>query len=549
MRDVRAFFSRLHSGQALPSPSFRPATLAALLIAFGVIRMATTFRIFSVTNDEPTHVGAGLELIEFHRYTLQSENPPLARLIFATAPWFGGMRFDPQGTFSDQIHSVFYGHGEYKANLFRARIGTIVFFVIAAVALFFAARDALGDSGALIATFLFTMEPIVLGYSALATHDGAAVAGLAVALFAFGRWLRRPDWQRALVFGAAFGFSVNCKFSSIVFVPVTCGVIAIVRLIHDRSLRERFGRAIATMIPAAAMTLFVIWAGYGFTVHTFAELQPWMDSYPQSVQHLLARIGPSAPLPAPQFFVGISAIHKTNKDGFQSFLCGEVRNNGWWWYFPFAVVLKTTIAALVLFIAGAWFAMRDAALRWTFVEWGLAAIAIVAVSMPSTLDVGIRYILPFYIPFAIAAAAGVVAMLRASRTAAAVAIALLVLHLGASLLAHPDYFPYFNAFAGRDPSRYLADSNVDWGQDILRLRSVVRREKIPSLTVSLMGPADLSALGFPTIYPIDMNTRSHGWIAISDHARQVMRAQGGLKWLPQQPTRRVGKSISLYFIP
>lgn len=243
MRDVTAFFSRLSSGQALPSPSLRPAILAALLIAFGAIRMATTFRIFSVTNDEPTHVGAGLELIEYHRYTLQSENPPLARVVFATVPWFGGMRFDPHGTFSDQIHSVFYGHGEYKGNVFRARIGTIVFFVIATIALFFAARDALGGTGALVATFLFTMEPIVLGYSALATHDGAAVAGLAVALLAFGRWLRRPDWHRALIFGAAYGFGINCKFSNIVFVPVACAIIAGVRLIHDGALREESGRA------------------------------------------------------------------------------------------------------------------------------------------------------------------------------------------------------------------------------------------------------------------------------------------------------------------
>src|ERR1700756_2749682 len=210
-----------------------PATLAALLIAVGVIRMATTFRIFSATNDEATHIGAGLELFQYHRYLLLRENPPLPRVILCAAPWFGGMRYDPHGTFTDQIHSVFYGRGEYKANLVRARAGTVVFFIIASVALFFCARDALGDAAALAATFLFTMEPIVLGYSALATHDGAAVAGLAVALLAFGRWLRAPDLRRALLFGAAFGFAIDCKFSSIVFVPVTCAAIAAGRLVGE----------------------------------------------------------------------------------------------------------------------------------------------------------------------------------------------------------------------------------------------------------------------------------------------------------------------------
>jgi 4-amino-4-deoxy-L-arabinose transferase-like glycosyltransferase len=529
-------------------PRLRPAVIAALLIAIGAIRMATTWRVFSATNDEATHVGAGLELYEFHRYTLQSENPPLARVIYAAAPWFGGMRFDPHGTFTDQIHSVFYGHGDYRANLFRGRAGTVIFFLIAAIAVFFAARDALGDSGAVAATFLFTMEPVVLGYSALATHDGPAVAGLAVALLAFGRWLRNPDLKHALIFGAAFGFSIDCKFTSIIYVPATCIAIAAVRLLRDPSFRARFGRALGTMIPAAFVTLFVIWAGYGFTVHTFAELQPWIDSYSPRLQHLLAHVSPSRPLPAPAFFVGLSAIHKIDKEGMETFLCGRAGTTGWWWYFPFAVALKTTIATLLLFVSGFWFALRDRELRGVFAEWSLAAVAIIATSMPSTLDLGIRYILPFYVPFAIACAATFVAMLRADRTMRFVAAALLVCHFGASALAHPDYFPYFNAFAGRDPSRYLIDSNVDWGQDVLRLRSVIRREHIPSIGMILMGPADYTALGFPQFHYPNPWARSKGWIAVSDHAYRLGLTRGAWWWLPEN-YRRIGKSIRLYYMP
>jgi hypothetical protein len=112
----------------------RLATLAALLIAIGALRMATTFRVFSATNDEATHVGAGLELFQYHRHLLLRENPPLPRVVFSAAPWFGGMRYNPRGTFTDQIHSVFYDHGDYRTNLVLARAGTVVFFVIAAIA-------------------------------------------------------------------------------------------------------------------------------------------------------------------------------------------------------------------------------------------------------------------------------------------------------------------------------------------------------------------------------------------------------------------------------
>jgi 4-amino-4-deoxy-L-arabinose transferase-like glycosyltransferase len=529
-------------------PRIPPAALAALLIAVGAIRMATTFRVFSATSDEATHIGAGLEIYQYHRYLFQRENPPLPRLVMAIAPYLGGMRYDNRGNFPEQIHSIFYGHGEYRANLVLARVGNIFFFVIAGVALFFTARDAIGEKAALLALFLFTMEPIVLGYSAVATHDAAATAGVAVALFAFTRWLRRPDLKSALFFGTAYGFSILCKFSCIPFVAVACLAVGIVRLVHDAELRGQARRAAVTLIPAAFATLFVIWAGYGFTTGTVGELQPWGPVFTPSVQQILTQMNPRTPLPASDFFIGIAGLLKYDQRGYLTYLCGKILKSGRWWYFPFAIALKTTIAALILFVTGLWFALRDRALRWTFAEWSGAAIAMILVSMPSALDLGARYLLPFYVPFAIAAACTVVAMIRASRTTAILATALLVAHAGASLLAHPDYFPYFNAFGGPDPSRYLVDSNIDWGQDILRLRSVARREHMEKLTVSLMGPADYVALGFPPIEAASPWTESHGWVAVSDHSYRLSGAEGGWKWLPEG-YRRVGKSIRLYRIP
>src|SRR5207237_974727 len=155
------------------------------------------------------------------------------------------------------------------------------------------------------------------------------------------------------------------------------------------------------------------------------------------------------------------------------------------------------------------------------------ATTVVAHAIANGTYLGVRYILPMYVPFAIARATTVVAMLRGKRAMRFVASGLLVCQLGASVLAHPDYFPYFNAFAGRDPSRLLVDSNIDWGQDVLRLRGVIRREHIPSIALSLMGPADYAALGFPPFrYPSPW-VPSKGWIAVSDHSYQMTKAQQG----------------------
>jgi len=48
-------------------PRIRPAAIAALLMAVGAMRMASTFRVFSATSDEATHIGAGLEIYQYHR--------------------------------------------------------------------------------------------------------------------------------------------------------------------------------------------------------------------------------------------------------------------------------------------------------------------------------------------------------------------------------------------------------------------------------------------------------------------------------------------------
>jgi hypothetical protein len=68
-----------------PLPKLRPAVLAALLILSGCVRIASTWGTFSDTVDEATHIGAGLELLQYHQYELRPENPPLPRVVMAAA--------------------------------------------------------------------------------------------------------------------------------------------------------------------------------------------------------------------------------------------------------------------------------------------------------------------------------------------------------------------------------------------------------------------------------------------------------------------------------
>jgi 4-amino-4-deoxy-L-arabinose transferase-like glycosyltransferase len=522
--------------------------MAALLIAIGVFRIALTWTTFSDTIDEATHVGAGLQLLQYHKYDLQPENPPLPRIVMAAAPLARGMRWSREGNNYQQMVGMLYGHGQYERNLVLMRAGNLVFFILAAAALFLWARREFGEREALVGVLLFTTQPVVLGYSGLATLDSAATAGLAVAMIAFSSWLRKPDAARAALLGAGYGFSILMKFSCIGYVPAACAAMYVVRLLSDPARRRERLRTLATLLIVPLVSFAVIWAGYAFTLGRLSDLES-LKPERGLFAWLLTHLPPSTPLPASMFFRGIGGLMEIERGGLPSYLFGQVRTNGWWWYFPVAIGLKTTLAFFALLLAGAGAVWANRSRRWAMAETLAGAAAILAVAIPSTLDLGVRYVLPMYVPLTVAAAIGTVALRNSPRKEIRCAALLFVaLHLVSSLTAHPDYFPYFNELVGGDPGRYLVDSNLDWGQDVLRLRRMVRQRGIEHISLNL-GWFDFGRLGFPPTSPATSMQPQQGWIAISEHEYRFEHVKHGWSWLDPYAMTRVGMSIRLYYVP
>jgi hypothetical protein len=467
---------------------------AILLVAIGAFRIALTWPTFSEGIDEPIHLASGIEMLTRHEYRLHVVNPPLPRLVFALGPWLDGMTLRGLDPVYSNLTRVFQSGRGYLRTLAEARAGNLVFFLIAAIATWMWARREAGDFVALIALLLFTTQPVILGWFGLVTHDGPATAGVAVSLLALSRWLERPTANRALLFGVAYGFAIACKFTCLVFVPVACAAIVLVRW------RPIPWRTLLLVPLSAAAVILVVYAPFGID----------------------------------RFVDGIRDVIKISNGPTQSYLFGQVRTTGWWWYFPATLLLKTTLPFLILLIAGVFVARNR-----VFFASIAAAAAMLIVTLPSHLDIGVRYVLPLYVPLSLAAA---IALERLFAWKRVIALIVIVWHVGASVRATPDYFPYFNELAGSDPSRYLIDSNLDWGQDILRLSQVVYRP----IGISLFGNVDLDALPFPPYHRLNAFVPEKGWIAISDHAYRIEMRRGGWSWLRNRPYRRVGKSIRLY---
>lgn len=512
---------------------------AAALILVGVLCIVPTYTIFSETMDEPVHLTVGLQLLTEHRNTIEPVGPPVPRILFALGPFMTGARYLGIRPYVREIVPKFHATGRYELTLFLARVANLFFFVVASVALALWARREWGEVIALLALLFFTTQPSILGHSGLATLDLPNTAGLAVALLAFSRWMERPTALRAGILGIAYAFSILCKLLCVVYVPLACAAILAVRLTRDPVFRAGW-RRLTTVFVVCLVAPVAIWAGYGFSVGRVGDLRR-----PQAVP-----LPASTIIPAPTLFNGVNYMRGVNNRGYRAYLCGESSRDGWWWYFPFALALKTTLPVLLLIVPGAVFALRNQETRAPFVEATAAAAAILLFTMPTSVNVGLRYVLPVYVPLCVAAAASMRALLMDGRNPARAVVAVLVLwQLAGSGLAHPDYLAYFNPLAGRDPSRYLIDSNLDWGQDVLRLRDVVLDEKIPRIGLSLLAPPNYHLLGFPSTFPVKPDTPARGWIAVSDHSYRMSQTDGGWRWLEGRPYRRVGKSIRLFYVP
>jgi len=520
----------------------RLALVASLFVAIAVARIAATYPRFSQTFDEPVHVAMGLEWLDHGSYTLELQHPPLARIFDALVLRLAGERY-PAGpiVLTDPAvpvrkgNAIFGGPDEYQRNLTLARIGVLPFLLLAAWIIFHWTRAIASTEAAVAAVALFTFLPPILGHSGLATTDMAITATLAAAVYALVRCLESPTPLRVIVLGVAVAAAVLSKFSAIPFLAV----ILIGVLIASRPRAAVIGRCAL----ALAITLFLIWACYRFSVWPAP-----LYGYPPN--ELLTMLGTSTappdralffllthfPLPAPEFFAGLAHLGEHTLFGHPSYFFGEVRTHGIWYFFPVIVALKTPIAFLILAGAG----LRKAAIP------AIAAGSVLLVAMASRINLGVRHVLPIYPFLAIAAGIALVTLFPRRRIIVAVLATWIAV---TNVLAHPDYLASFNELAGSHPERIVVDSDLDWGQDLPRLREAVHAHGVDRLWLAYFGTTDLSRYPLaPAVRRLPPRTRVQGWVAISKTTlKGAYGSADDYAWLDHEtPVAEIGESMLLY---
>jgi hypothetical protein len=521
--------------------------ILAVICLVTIARVASTYHIFCATIDEPAHIAGGYNWLKGLRYPIEPSHPPLAQILFAL-PLVIHHAPEPVGTTDLQRgNELLYFDREYMHNVRRSRFGNLLFLATGIVGVAAWGRRVFDPTTGLVAAALWSLQPTILAHFGVATTDGAVAALLPWAMLALDRWIEQPSPRRSIALGIVCALGALGKFS---FIPFFLAAAIVTLLFRRKAIvvkRHLLGVAIAFVALYA-----VIWAGYRFSFGTIMKSHPNAPTVVAVEMPHLRWLAEHVPIPAPEFFMSVGALGVHNHDGHLSYFMGEVRRFGWWDYFPVLLFYKTPIAFTLLFGWGAYLAIKR---RQGIVPLAVG-IAILLSVMPSQINIGVRHVMALYAPFALIAAYGAVTAWNETRGNAFGRSALAVLgiwFLASGAIAHPDYIAYFNEAAGEHADQIAVDSNLDWGQDWVRLIQWADRNKIDKIGIIYAGSIDLAKHPIHG-YGVQPYTKTTGWIAASETGLKLAFTNEKdvgepFRWLEEyRPVKKIGKSIRIYRI-
>lgn len=303
---------------------------------------------------------------------------------------------------------------------------------------------------------------------------GRVPALVAAALFALAAWryAHRPVLASLAWLAFAAWLAVSAKLSLVVCLPVALLLIPL-------SLRTR--------LALVHLSLFVALVLAGCYAASAADLAPLT---PHSLAHSsLAKLLPERltslligyPIPR-LYWNGLDALLFWNAEPNNPiYLLGQHVPAGSPWYFLTAILVKAPEGFLFLLIAGLSQVHTLGARRALFLL--LPPCFYLTAASLTSMQLGIRLILPA-LPFA--ALLGGAAFLYWRQWPLAVALCVSLLTTAANF---PNGIGFFNPSSGGTAGalQYLADSNVDWGQDLPALRRWMDAAKPPTLKVYYFG--------------------------------------------------------------
>ena len=464
----------------------RYAGIGLLIVGCAAALIYQTRRL-GLTVDETSHFAAAYMYWLGEDVLQPADAPPLTRAICGWVPRLLGAPH-PRDTNGWKDRDAYMIGAEIldrpniraRRLLFYTRLPFLIFPLLIVFLLWHWGRQLFGEPIGLFLAACGALEPTILGHGVLINSDVPAAFGALWFAYAAWKYWCTPNLRRLLILSLATAVAVLIKFTLLPLAVAGFGLAL-----------WKGPRLGAIAIPLAVYVGILAASQFQAQPVPPAEVQQFSGA---GVPHwALPGVRLLARLPWPlQFVRGLLYVGGSLQgDGFTGYMLGR-KIHGWVpLYFPLAWAIKFPIPLQLLTVAGlAAFCVRirrREAGAADLLVWGLAAFFFGSAVL-SNFHVGFRHVLPA-LPFFILG--GGFALARwGGRRAARVAFALSLAWLAvSSLRVYPHGISYFNEWIGGPAQgwRYLADSNIDWGQNLPDLGVYMERNRIGRIKTFIFG--------------------------------------------------------------
>jgi hypothetical protein len=477
----------------------RRTLLDASLVALLALQLGTGILRDGMVYDEVTYIPAGYRHLTASDYRLNPETPPLAKLLAALPFLWLPLRGEaPDSSDPSWLWSYHFLHVENRDRpvLQLARIPNALLSLALVVGVARCVHRVRGRDARSAALALGAFHPSLIAHGHLATTDMLQAACLWFGCWSHGRWLEAARLRHALGVGIGVGAAAATRLTGGILVLVLALVECVVLWTSTANERsQRLQRVARLALVALPVSISVLWLAYGFHYAPWPGRSvahpphPALGAFGEAIAALQRwRALPEAYLEALRFQLHDNLVE--SHDATPS------------WSIAYFVVLgvKNTpgfLLALGAAAIGLWRMPRARWLRGPELTWAIAAGVVLLGATAGRAQALDRYVLPIY-PFSIALIACAVPALRSSRRGRAMLGAGFALHAVPCLLALPaGHIAYQSPIAlAVDPAhRARLDSNLDWGQDLPRLASWMRRAGVPRVQLAYFGSDDPDRYG------------------------------------------------------
>ncbi|MBD3300399.1 MAG: phospholipid carrier-dependent glycosyltransferase [Candidatus Moranbacteria bacterium] len=576
--------------------------LVGLILLAMFFLMVGSMRMDAAIRDEMPHIVAGYSYWTKFDYRLNPEHPPLIKQLSAFPLLFMEVNFPEDSKhWKDEVNDqwalgeefLYYSGNDADKFLFWGRLPIVLLTLLSGFFIFrFASEIFKSKLAGLAALVLYAFSPNIMAHGRYITTDMGVSAVSVIALYYWFRFLKEPGYKLFFAASIMQGLLHLSKFSSPLFMPAIWLMAVFAILLYQKKwdLKKRLKVYVPATILSSIIALLIV--GFWYTI--------FMHKMPLEVQHELisesiydeyfdnanvaTKLHALADIPVlrpyAQYFLGFFMVAAHASYGHDTYFMGEVGQN-WPHYYFVAYLLKEPIASqvflyvsIILILKLLFDFSRSSHKKRLFGKFlrkynvlfvfFLLIAGFMIMGMRAKLQLGIRYIVPVF-PYLYIIIAGIIVKgyglaRRDLKQVKQIMIGLLLVWLiGANLAAYPYYLAYFNEYVGgyKNGWKYLIDSNLDWGQDLRRLKVYLDENQIDHIKIDYFGGGNLDYYlgeGNYTVWGYDKGP-TDGWIAVSVNAIQWNSSntedtdkKGSYHWLTDnyEPVEKIGGSIFVY---